>query len=186
MKKIVIFFLIIISSLFIAINYKNSNSKKKDLIVQETIKETYTSNIINGVNYESMDSNGNKYVIDAEKGEIDLSNNNIIFLTNVKAIIKMNNSENVTITSDFGKYNINNYDTIFSKNVIIKYLDNKITGNYADFSIVRNSMIISKKVVYSNSENILEADTINMNLETKDTKIYMYEKKRKVKVKSKN
>ena len=57
-------------------------------------------------------------------------------------------SNNIYIVSDFGKYNINNYDTIFSKNVIITYLDNKITGDYVDFSMARNSMIISKNVVY--------------------------------------
>ena len=30
-----------------------------------------------------------------------------------------------------------NYDTIFSKNVIINYVDNKITGDYLDFSMMK-------------------------------------------------
>ena len=34
-----------------------------------------------------------------------------------------------------GKYNSENFDTIFSKNVIINYLDNKITGEYLRFFI---------------------------------------------------
>ena len=41
-------------------------------------------------------------------------------------------------------------------------------------------------VIYSNLENILKADVIEMNLETKDTKIFMYEDKKKVNIKSKN
>ena len=90
------------------------------------------------------------------------------------------------MTSNFGKYNINNYDTIFSKNVIIKYMDNKITGEYADFSIGRNSMIISKNVIYSNMENILKSDAISINIETKDTKIFMYETNKKVNIKNLN
>ena len=97
----------------------------------------------------------------------------------------MKNSEDITITSDFGKYNINNYNTIFSKNVIIEYLDNKIISDYADFSIERNSMIISKDVVYTNLENILIADVIKINIETKDTIIYMHEENKKVNIKSK-
>ena len=92
----------------------------------------------------------------------------------------------VLITSDFGKYNTNNFDTIFSKNVIINYLDNKITGEYLDFSLERNSMLISRKVVYTNLENILNADVIEINIKTKDTKIFMYENKKKVNIKSKN
>ena len=95
-------------------------------------------------------------------------------------MIKLKNSNNIEISSDFGKYNANNFDTIFSKNVIVTYLDNKIESEYLDFSIDRNSMIISKKVIFTNLENTLKADVIEMNLDTKDSKIYMYKKKDKV------
>ena len=89
------------------------------------------------------------------------------------------------ITSKYGKYNSNNLDTIFSKNVVINYLENKITSEYLDSSIQRNSMIISNNVVYMNLENILKADVIEMNIETKDTKIFMYKNNEKVNIKSK-
>ena len=59
-------------------------------------------------------------------------------------LIKLKNSNKITIRSDYGKYNTNNFDTIFSKNVVVNYLDNKILGDYADFSLERNSMIMSK------------------------------------------
>ena len=151
-----------------------------------TDQSTYNSNIIENVNYTTVDNDGNEYKINASKGEIDYSNSNILFLTNVNAIIKLKNSENITISSDYGKYNSENFDTIFSKNVIINYLKNKITGEYLDFSLERNSMIISKNVVYTNLENILKADAIEMNIKTKDTKIFMYENQKKVNIKSKN
>ena len=102
------------------------------------------------------------------------------------ALINLKNSNNIKITSNFGKYNSSNYDTIFSKNVVIDYLDNNIKGNYLDFSFGRNLMIISKNVVYSNSENILKSDVIEINIETKDTKIFMHEEDKKVNLKSKN
>jgi lipopolysaccharide assembly outer membrane protein LptD (OstA) len=96
------------------------------------------------------------------------------------------NSNNITITSDFGKYNTINYDTIFSKNVIIDYTDNKITGEYLDFSIDRGSIIVSNNVIFTNSENILKTDSIEVDINTKDTKIYMYNSNDKVNIKSKN
>ena len=101
-------------------------------------------------------------------------------------MINLKNSAEITIVSDYGKYNSKNLDTIFSKNVIINYLDNKITSNYLDFSLKNNLMVISKNVVYENLENILRADVLEMNIKTKDTKIYMYEKDKKVNIKSKN
>jgi len=189
MKKYIKIFLIISALIIVIVFFYLHFSKGKKELNQVEIdnkEENYSSNILNGVNYLSKDAKGNEYIINAEKGEIDISDSNIIYLTNVNALIKLNNSENVTVTSNFGKYNINNYDTIFSKNVIIKYLDNKITGEYADFSIGRNSMIISKNVIYSNMENILKSDAISINIETKDTKIFMYETNKKVNIKSLN
>ena len=43
---------------------------------------------------------------------------------------------------------------------------------------------MTKKVVYKNLENILKADAVEMNIKTKDTKIFMYENQKKVNIKS--
>ena len=180
---IVSFLLIVI--LFIYLKF----SKKTEIILQEpeTQEEiNYTSNIIKDVNYTTKDIDGNEYSITALEGEIDYNNSNILFLTKVEAFIKLKNDEIITIQSDYGKYNSDNFDTIFSKNVIIEYLNNKINGGYLDFSLERNSMIISKNVAYTNLNNTLEADVIELNIKTKDTKIFMHEKGKKVIIKNKN
>ena len=65
-------------------------------------------------------------------------------------------------------------------------LDNNIIGQYLDVSINRNTLIMSKDVIYKNPKNILTADVVEMNIKTKDTKIYMHDSKKKVKIKSKN
>ena len=98
----------------------------------------------------------------------------------------MHDSKQITITSKYGKYNSDNFDTIFSKNVIVNYLENKIEGEYLDFSLNRNLMVMSKQVVYTNLDNILKADVVEMNIKTKDTKIFMYEKEKQVNIKSKD
>ena len=163
--------------------------KKKDtdkLNSNSLDEKSFTSNTIKDVSYLSKDSKGNEYIINASTGEIDINDPDVIYLTNVKAEIKLKDSNKVVITSEYGKYNTKNFDTIFTENVIINYLANKITGEYLDFSIERNLMVISRNIVYTNPENILTADVLEMNIQTKDTKIFMYEDKNKVKVKSKN
>tara|TARA_B100000674_G_scaffold190623_1_gene155281 strand:+ start:820 stop:1413 length:594 start_codon:yes stop_codon:yes gene_type:complete len=159
-----------------------------DVQKEETLKEELqtNSNIIKDVKYVSKDAKGNEYLIQALEGEIDYTDPNVIYLKNVKALIKLKDSNNIVVSSKFGKYNLGNYDTIFSKSVVINYLDNKITGGYLDFSLDRNSMIISKKVVYNNLKNVLKADVVEINIETKDTKIFMYENSKSVNIKSKN
>ncbi len=161
----------------------NSEEIKK---TEETEETAYSSNIIKDVNYNTKDRDGNEYTISALQGEIDYSNPNILYLTTVKAVIKLKSSEIITITSAYGKYNSENFDTIFSKNVIINYLENKITGEYLDFSLQRNLMIISKDVIYTNIKNILKADVVEIDIKTKDTKIFMHEKEKKVNIKSKD
>ena len=185
--KIFFIFFILISIIFAYLNF-NKVKEERTTTINKNIDEEipYNSNIILDVNYSSVDMKGNEYTIYAEKGEIDFNNSNIVYLTNVNAIIKPIMKDKITITSKFGKYNTRNFDTIFSKNVIIKYIDNEITGEYLDFSINRNSLIMSKNVIFSNLKNILQSDVVEINLETKDTKIFMFENKKKVNIKSKN
>ena len=185
-KIFLIFFLIIISILliFFKIFKKDPKVSIEDAVIVE--EKIYSSNIIENVNYSTKDADGNEYLITALKGEIDFKDPNIIYLTNVKAEIRLNQSDNIVIISDFGKYNTDNFDTIFSKNVIIKYLKNKIVSEYLDFSMNRNTMIISRNVIFTNPENILRADVIEMDLKTKDTKIFMYENNKQIKIKNKN
>ena len=186
MKKTkILIFLILLLSIFFIFIYLNKPIKKNISKIDSTVKEdrSYSSNIIENVKYTSRDSKGNEYTITAIEGEIDIKDSNIIFLKNVKAIIKLNNSNEILILSDFGKYNINNFDTIFSKNVIINYLHNKIKGEYLDFSIIRNSMIISQNVIYSDNSNVLKTDVIEIDIDTKDTKFFMYDNNDKVSLK---
>ena len=183
-KKITIIIIVIIISVMIFSIFAKKIVNKNE--TKQTNDNTYTTNILNNVNYVSKDAKGNEYIINAAEGEIDINDSSVIYLTDVSALIVLENSKRVTITSNYGKYNINNYDTIFNENVIINYLENKITGEYLDFSFDRNSLIISRNVIYTNEENILKADVIEMDIKTKDTKIYMYEDKKKVNIKNKN
>ena len=183
----IIFIILCFIVVLIVISSKIFEKKDTTLIKpQELESEVYSSNKIKDVKYTTKDADGNEYIITATEGEIDYSNTNIIYLTNLKAKIKLIDSDDISITSDYGKYNSGNFDTIFSKNVIINYLNNKITGEYLDFSLERNSLLMTKKVVYTNLENILKADAVEMNLKTKDTKIFMYENQKKVNIKSIN
>ena len=155
--------------------------KKNIELVEEKIE---SANIIQDVSYSAKDTKGNEYFLKASEGTIDQSESNFIFLKSVSAIINLKNYKLIEISSDFGKYDINNYDTIFSKNVMITYLDNIITGDYLDFSWDKNLMLISRDVVLKNNENLLLADVIEMDIKKKDIKIFMYEDNKKVNIKT--
>jgi lipopolysaccharide export system protein LptA len=186
--RVFIFIIILaVGFFFIYSNYfqKEKNNQNINLEAEEEISTN--SNIIKDIKYASKDLRGNEYIILADEGEIDLDNSDIIFLKNVKAFINLiEKNETITVVSDFGKYNTINYDTIFSQNVKIQYQDNTITGDYLDFSMKKNLLIISKNVVYTNPTNILKADVVELDTITKDTKIFMHNSKDKVNIESRN
>ena len=185
--KIVLILSLIIITWFVYSEYfkEDKNKLSKPVNPSSEIEEgaVYNSNTIKDINYTSRDLKGNEYILIAKEGEIDLDNSDIIFLTDVTAYIKLvKNSELIVITSNYGKYNTINYDTIFSKNVKIDYVDNVITGDYLDFSMMKNLLIISRNVVYKNLENTMKADVIELDTTTKDTKIFMYNSNKQVNV----
>ena len=188
---ITIFFFFILFFLYFKSNQKEEIVEKKIKLIenqnQEDLEEKIESfNTIEDVSYSAKDIKGNEYFLKASKGTIDQNESNFIFLKYVNATIKLKDYRLIEISSDFGKYNIKNYDTIFSKNVIITYLNNKITGDYLDFSLDKNLMIISRNVVMRNEKSSLKADVIEVNIDTKDIKIFMYEENKKVIIDSEN
>ena len=181
-------FIITILIILLLIIFKlNQNSKKlikeKKEIVQEEIEN---SNALKDVEYKSKDSSGNEYILKASEGIIDQNNTNIIYLTSIKATIESKDYSSINLSSNFGKYSIDNFDTIFSKNVIIEYQDNVIIGEYLEFSLNKNLMTISRNVVFKNDKSSLKADVIEVDIKTKDIKISMYEENKKINIKSLN
>jgi LPS export ABC transporter protein LptC len=181
--QVVMVLVIIFISLWFYLKYFTKNFEDvKETRVIEKIDENQnnTSTYIDDINYVSTDVKGNKYQINAKQAEIKIENADIMFLTDVVAFIFIKDSDTVKITSNFGKYNTINSDTIFSKNVIVVYPGHKITGEYLDFSFLTNLGVFSTNVIYTGDKTNGFADKIEINLTTKDTKIFMNDTRKKV------
>ena len=183
---LLIFLIFLFSILFYLKYFKNSqkipeNIPKEDK--QNITSQNDNSTYIDNVNYISSDTRGNKYQITAEQAEIKSEESDVMLLENLIAYIFIKDSDTIMITSNFGEYNSKNYDTIFSENVIILYPGHKITGEYLNLSFLKNLGTISKDVIYKGEKTSLFADKVEINLTTKDTKIFMDDKNKKVLVK---
>ena len=174
--QVVMVLIIILISLWFYLKYFTKNFEDvKEIKVIEKIDENQnnTSTYINGINYVSTDVKGNKYQITAKQAEIKVENSDVMFLKDVVAFIFIKDSDKVKITSNVGKYNSKNFDTIFSENVIVIYPGHKVTGEYLDFSFLTDLGVFTTNVIYTGEKTKLFADKMEMNLTTKDTKIFM-------------
>ena len=190
-KKILIqlfIFILTITIILITVYfYFFQNINKKQKFNETELKDQIelskkSSNKIKNLKYISTDNEGNMYEILSESGEIDAENQNIIYMKNVNAIIKFKNQPDIFVNSDFAKYNTKNYETNFKSNVKLIYTDNKITGENLDLSFQNNEVKMYNQIIYTKPGTKLNADRLEIDLITKNSKIFMDNKYEKVKI----
>ena len=142
----------------------------------ETIQSE--NNLIGKLEYLSIDKNGNRYLITSEFGEISNVDNNIMLMTNVMARIDLFKKDTIYLSSNSAKYNTLNFDTNFYKNVTLKYIGHDISSENLDLFFKKNFVWIYNNVIYKDSTNKLIADKIEIDLITKDSKIFMLDNKK--------
>ena len=141
---------------------------------------------MHNIKYVSSDSEGNNYVITSKYGEFKEDEPGVIFMKNVVATINSNSLNPIIISSDNAVYNSVNYHTNFYNNVLMRYEEHNITSNNLDLLFEKNLVTITNDVVYNNLNTKLIADKIEIDLITKNSKIFMNKSSDKVKVVSIN
>jgi LPS export ABC transporter protein LptC len=191
-KTLIQVFLILLIIIIFLLSYlkyfKEPATNSNQIVLSEKVddKKKDESNSIQNINYTSLDVNGNKYEISALQAVISDEDPNSMYLESVVAYIYLKDSNIIKITSDYGNYNLRNYDTIFKEKVTIIYPEHKITGEYLDFSLLNNLGTISENVVYNGKKTSLFADKIEIDLITSDAKIFMNDKAKTVLIKGTN
>ena len=103
-------------------------------------------------------------------------------MTEVLATIDLVNSENIEIYAKKALYNTLNHDTNFSNGVLINYSNHNIESENLDLSFDKKIAFIYKNIIYINLNTILRADKIEIDLITKDSKIFMYDKSKNIEI----
>ena len=160
----------------------NNNKSNFDIDDKTNTDIDNQNNLIKNLSYFSKDNLGNEYIIESKYSELNLDNVDIISMEDVSAKIIMANSKPIYVTSNFAKYNNENYETTFTDNVLIVYLDNKIRCEKFYISVENNIAKVTDNVIYENPKGKLIADTIEIDLITKNSKIFMIDKNKKVMV----
>ena len=161
--------------------YENQTKEVSILTKTEKNDIKKEDNLIEDLNYNSSDENGNVYEINSESGVIDEKDINILYLKNVNAVIKIKNSGVVNVYSDFAKYNKSNLNTHFYENVSLKFRDHNIASNNIYLNYLEKKIKITNNISYYDKNNKMTADVIEFDLLTKMSKIYMIDKANKIK-----
>jgi LPS export ABC transporter protein LptC len=173
--------IIAILAVFFTIYFKTSKlTKKHDIKINNS--NSNQNNVMSNIKYIAADKIGNEYIVQSKLAEFDPNEPNLILMTEVEGFIEIANSNPIFITSDKAIYNKLNHDTKFFGNVFIAYDDHKISSQNLELFFDKNLASISKKIIYKNLNTELRADRIEIDLVTKNSKILMDKKTKKVKV----
>ena len=158
-------------------------NKNEDLVkINEAEIDNKVDNKILDLKYNAIDEDGNSYVIESAAGKVSEKEKNLLILEKVTGVIKIKNSEDIIILSDFANYNKTTLDTYFYDNVRLTYDGHSIDSNELFMNYIDKNINIKNNVRYKGLNNKLYADIVEIDLVTKFSKIYMLDNQKKVKV----
>lgn len=177
-------FIIVFSTFFLYFNKKEKLEASNLPITKEkeSLIDDETGTLIKDINYSFYDSAGNYYELLSEVGKVDINNSDKIFMTNVVATIYLVDSSPVKITSKYANYNKINHETSFFENVKVTHLIHKATSENLDISFNDNLASMYNNIVYNKPGTNLKADRLEIDLITKNSKIFMDNKTEKIKI----
>ena len=177
-------FIIVFSTFFLYFN-KKEKLKTSNLPItkeKESLIDDETGTLIKDISYSFSDSSGNYYELLSEVGKVDINNSDKIFMTDVVATIYLVDSSPIKITSKHANYNKINHETSFFENVKVTHLIHKATSENLDISFNDNLASMYNNIVYNKPGTNLKADRLEIDLITKNSKIFMDNKTEKIKI----
>ncbi len=159
---------------------KITDGETNEKIILEENKES--TNIIENLRYTSNDLFGNTYIINAQSAQVEEDKIDQVKLFEVMAKIIQKNDEIIFINSNFADYNRINNNTLFKKNVKVKYGDQSIDSDTINLNFSKNLIKIEDNVYYKNNNAKLYADKIEIDIKTKKLKIFMDKPNDKVEI----
>ena len=177
---LIILVLLVSSIFYFKYFYSTNTVKNQNNKTTTNIKNTskFEGNTIKEIVYESFDNNGNNYIINSDLGTFSDNNKEEVLMTNVRAKIILKNGININLKSRNAKYNNQNSNTNFFNNVELNYLNHRINSDNIDILFTDSKLEAFNNLVYRNSDINLMADKVELDLITKDTKIFMFDNSR--------
>ena len=162
-------------------------STNKSLVKKDTPEDFPVGSIDtneNTTSFENLEYKGlydldKKFIVKSKKAHIDNNEPDIVHMNNMHVILYLEDGRVVDIFSDKGKYNKENYDCFFEKNVRATDGETKIFSDNLDLLGNKSSVKVYNNVsINYPTGSLLRADIIDYDFEKKNFKVSMFKDKR--------
>ena len=176
------FFLILVTYFLYPKIIENKFIKKETTKDKIFKTEDDNINMFENVEYKGVYNIDKPIVVTAEKARVLTEKPDIVFMTNMRVTLHLDDEKIIIITSERGSYNKITYDCFFEENVEATDGETLILADNLDLLASEESATVYNNVVLTNDRGSLRADKVDYDFETKYYHVYMFDNK-KVKIK---
>jgi len=182
-KKFIKLFLISILIFVSLIVYKFYffNENINNVTIENELKKLNEENLIKNLKYETKIGNNHNYRVYSEYGNIFYENGlELVDMKNVEATFVGKDNLPIIISSENALFNSSSFETNFSNNVKIIYLENLIQANNLNFYFKERKIKIFGNVNYEGLNSKMNTDYIIIDLISKKINLYMDKKNQNI------
>ncbi len=154
----------------------------EDSMIKTDTIDTKERNTFENVEYKGIYDANKQFKVKSDKAYILIKEPDVVYMTNMRVVLNMEDGRIIIITSDKGRYNKVSHDCFFENNV--KAIDGETTvfAENLELLATKNTAIVYNNVFLTNDKGSLRADKIHYDFETKYYQVSMFSDK-KVKIK---
>ena len=190
MKSFFQVFLIIITVVVTFLFYKKYfvQNEVEKLITTEIDKDKdidikNVDNLIDKFKYEVKLVDDGQFEINAKSSKVEnLKDGQNISMNDVVAIFIDKINRKIKIRSNKANFNTITNNINFFGDIKVNYLNNLIFANKLDFNYKNNNIKIHENIIYKGSYGSVQADNVEINLTTKNLKVFMNNQNDRVKI----
>jgi len=172
-----------LNNLIIRENKKYKDAKNEKLKIEKRIAKLNSlvaenkdleANLFENVEYKGFYNINNPFKITSKNARILNKEPNIVYMTNVKVVLYLKDGKIVTITSDEGIYNKDNYDIFFEKNIKATDGETIIVSENLELFSSKDYAVVYNNVILVSDKSSLRADKVEYDFETKFYQVSMF------------
>ena len=160
--------------------YMNKDKLLEDQFVLEDLEKTLDDDqftAFENVEYEGLFDLNKPFSIKSDKAYILDIEPDVVYMTDMRVTLHLQDGRIVNIISDRGKYNKITNDCFFEENVKATDGETKIFAENLDLLATENFIKVYNNVKLNHPMGLIIADKIDYNFETKNFKISMFDDK---------
>ena len=152
---------------------KDYNSEKEVKIEKEEFEKLGEKNYFEDVEYNGIDSNGNRYKLKSQIASFDDESPELVNMIGMNATFYFKNGTILNVSGNTGKYNNKTNDMEFRDDVKVSQAENKIFADNLDYFNLERLIKVYGNVKGKSLDGNFTSDILNLDIDNQSADILM-------------